>query len=65
MEDLDLVERLSKIAALCPLRIPLTTDGRRWDRCGVLLRSLQNHKFRRRWKRGVSLETLAREYYTS
>jgi len=65
MEDLDLVERLSKIAALRPLRIPLTTDGRRWDRCGVLLRSLQNHKFRRRWKRGVPLETLASEYYAS
>ena len=65
MEDLDLVERLSKIAALRPLRILLTTDGRRWDRCGVLLRSLQNHKFRRRWKRGVPLETLASEYYAS
>ncbi|QNI84626.1 beta-glycosyltransferase/ family 2 [Synechococcus sp. PROS-7-1] len=65
MEDLDLVERLSKIASLRPLHTPLITDGRRWDRCGVLRRSLQNFKLKRRWKQGVSLETLARDYYAS
>ena len=65
MEDLDLVERLSAVGTLRPLRLPLTTDGRRWDRCGVLQRSLQNFKLKRRWKQGVALETLAREYYAS
>ena len=65
MEDLDLVERLSRIAMLRPLHIPLITDGRRWERCGVLQRCLQNFRLKRRWKQGVSLETLARDYYTS
>ena len=63
MEDLDLVERLSHIADLRPIGLPLTTDGRRWDSDGVIKRSWRNAWLRRRWKHGESAEQLATAYY--
>jgi len=63
MEDLDLVERLSRIADLRPIGLPLTTDGRRWDSDGVVKRSWINARLRRRWKQGESAERLAEAYY--
>ena len=62
MEDLDLVERLSKITRLRRVGLLLTTDGRRWDQDGVLRRSWRNAMLRRRWKRGESAEQLACHY---
>ena len=63
MEDLDLVERLSRIADLKRIGLPLTTDGRRWQDDGVLRRSWRNARLRRRWKQGESAERLAEDYY--
>ena len=63
MEDLDLVERLSCIADLRRIGLPLTTDGRRWQSDGVLRRSWRNARLRRRWKQGESAERLAEAYY--
>ena len=63
MEDLDLVQRLSQLTRMRPLGLALTTDGRRWERGGVLRRSLENARFRRRWRRGESPESLAADYY--
>ena len=63
MEDLELVERLSRIAELRRIGLPLTTDGRRWQQDGVLRRSWRNARLRRRWRRGESAEQLAKAYY--
>ena len=63
MEDLDLVQRLSQLTRMRPLGLAVTTDGRRWERGGVLRRSLENARFRRRWRRGESPESLAADYY--
>jgi len=63
MEDLDLVERLSRITDLRRIGLPLTTDGRRWQSDGVMQRSWRNERLRRRWKQGESAERLAAEYY--
>ena len=63
MEDLDLVQRLSQITRLRALGLMITTDGRRWQQGGVLRRSLENARFRRRWRRGESPEELAADYY--
>ena len=63
MEDLELVERLSRIAGLKRIGLPLTTDGRRWQHDGVLRRSWRNVRLRRRWKQGESAEKLAEAYY--
>jgi rSAM/selenodomain-associated transferase 2 len=62
MEDLDLVQRIRPRARLRGLNCPLTTDGRRWDRSGVVQRSWQNAQLRRRWRRGESPERLASLY---
>ena len=63
MEDLELVQRLSRIADLRRIGLPLTTDGRRWQQDGVLRRSWRNARLRRRWRRGESAEQLAKVYY--
>ena len=63
MEDLELVQRLSRIADLRRIGLPLTTDGRRWQQDGVLRRSWRNARLRRRWRRGESAEQLAKAYY--
>lgn len=63
MEDLELVERLCRIADLRRIGLPITTDGRRWQQDGVLRRSWRNAQLRRRWKQGESAEQLAKAYY--
>ena len=63
MEDLELVERLSRIADLRRIGLPLTTDGRRWQQDGVLRRSWRNARLRRRWRQGESAAQLAKAYY--
>jgi hypothetical protein len=63
MEDLDLVQRLSQLTRLRALGLAITTDGRRWQRGGVLRRGLENARLRQRWRRGESPARLAAEYY--
>tara|TARA_B100001093_G_scaffold356615_2_gene341221 strand:- start:12801 stop:13601 length:801 start_codon:yes stop_codon:yes gene_type:complete len=63
MEDLDLVQRLSQLTRLRPLDQSIITDGRRWQRDGVLRRGLVNTWLRYRWQRGESPARLAAEYY--
>jgi rSAM/selenodomain-associated transferase 2 len=63
MEDLDLVERLSRLARLRSLHLALRVDGRRWRRRGVWQTTLANLELRRAWHRGVPAEELVRRYY--
>jgi len=63
MEDLDLVLRLRRQAAIRSLGLPLQVDGRRWRRHGVLGTAWRNAGLRRAWRRGCSAEELARRYY--
>ncbi|MEX1324596.1 MAG: TIGR04283 family arsenosugar biosynthesis glycosyltransferase [Synechococcaceae cyanobacterium] len=63
MEDLDLAQRLRRQASLRSLGAALTVDDRRWRRLGVWRTTLANAALRRAWRRGESLEVLARRYY--
>ena len=63
MEDLELAERLSRLGRLRSLGAALTVDQRRWRRLGVWRTTLANARLRRAWRRGESLEALARRYY--
>ena len=63
MEDLDLVQRLSQVTRLRALGLMITTDGRRWQQGGVLLRCLENAWLRHRWRSGESPACLAADYY--
>jgi len=62
MEDLEFAERFSRSGRFCPLGLPLTVDGRRWRRHGVLATSWRNARLRRAWRRGCSPEALLQRY---
>jgi rSAM/selenodomain-associated transferase 2 len=64
MEDLDLILRLRQRAAIHSLGLPLTVDGRRWRRLGVLATAWRNAALRRAWRRGCSPRDLAGRYYS-
>ena len=65
MEDLDLVERLSKQnrTKLKGLGLSLTTDDRRWRQEGLLNRTWQNALLRHRWRKGEKASRLSASYY--
>ena len=62
MEDLDLVERLSKVAPLRSLNCALLTSGERWQKRSVLVQALRNARLRWLWRQGRSTEQLLRIY---
>lgn len=62
MEDLDLVERLTRCTPIGLLAAGLLVDGRRWLGLGVLRTAWSNAGLRRAWRRGVSPVVLARYY---
>jgi len=63
MEDLDLIQRLQPLAPIRRLGQPLTIDGRRWKRDGVLRTAQRNAALRRDWRQGAIAEALAQRYY--
>ncbi len=65
MEDLDLVLRLGQRTQLRSLGLPLRVSERRWRQLGIWRTALRNLRLRRAWRRGVSVEQLARFYYGS
>jgi rSAM/selenodomain-associated transferase 2 len=62
MEDVLLVRRLARRGRLRPLPIPITVSARRWERDGVLRRTLHNWAILGRWLLGASPESLAKRY---
>ena len=62
MEDLDLVERLSKVSTLRSLNRALVTSARRWQRRSVLAQAWRNARLRWLWRQGRSTEQLLRIY---
>ncbi|TVS02982.1 MAG: glycosyltransferase [Cyanobium sp. PLM2.Bin73] len=63
MEDLELVQRLSRRGRLRSLGAALLVDGRRWRRLGVWRTTLANAGLRRAWRRGEAPELLEQRYY--
>jgi rSAM/selenodomain-associated transferase 2 len=63
MEDLDLVQRLRRLARLRSLGAAVRVDPRRWRQRGIWRTTLDNARLRRQWRRGVDAATLARRYY--
>ena len=62
MEDLDLVERLSKVTTLRSLNCALLTSGQRWQKRSVLMQAWRNARLRRLWRQGRSADKLLRMY---
>ena len=64
MEDIDLILRLSKKHKLKPIGIPLFTDSKKWRRVNILQQSLKNARLRHKWKSGIDLIKISKEYYS-
>ena len=62
MEDLDLVERLSKVATIRSLNCALLTSAARWQHRSVLMQAWRNARLRWLWRQGRSADQLLRTY---
>ncbi len=62
MEDLDLVERLGKVATLRSLNCALLTSAQRWQKRSVLAQAWRNARLRWLWRHGRSTKQLLRIY---
>jgi len=62
MEDLDLVQRLQRLGCVVLAPAAIMVSGRRWQRLGVWRSCLRNAKLRAAWRKGVSVELLAKRY---
>lgn len=62
MEDVALVRRIGRVGRLQEIRAPLVVSPRRWQRDGVVRRTLRNQGILLRWLLGASPERLAERY---
>ena len=63
MEDLDFIERVTKIASLKCINLPLITNGRKWMDTNIIKRAFINARLRKKWKQGYSAKKISKEYY--
>ncbi|MGB3455249.1 MAG: hypothetical protein WBG08_12035 [Litorimonas sp.] len=61
-EDVDMVERVRRVARLRPLPVAMTTDVSRHRRDGLWRRGLRNLRLLWRYKRGADLDALLKAY---
>jgi hypothetical protein len=62
MEDVALVRALGRVTRVRLLDATVTVSARRWQRDGVVRRTLANWRLLARWLLGASPERLARAY---
>jgi hypothetical protein len=63
MEDIELTRRLKRVGRLAPLRLPVTTAARKWEREGVARTVLLMWTLRLLRLSGVGPDRLHRWYY--
>ena len=63
MEDLDFVKRLKSKENLRVLNFPIYTSSRKWEKTNIFQQAFNNWKFRRRWLKGESIESIYIDYY--
>ncbi len=63
MEDLDFIKRLKNKENLRVLNFPIYTSSRKWEKNNIFLQAFNNWKFRRRWLKGESIESIYIDYY--
>ena len=63
MEDVDFFRRLNNKKNLKQLNLPIFTSSRKWERTNIILQSLKNWSFRRRWIKGESINSIYYDYY--
>ena len=63
MEDLDFIKRLKNKENLRVLNFPIYTSSRKWEKTNIFQQAFNNWKFRRRWLKGESIESIYSDYY--
>ncbi len=63
MEDLDFIKRLTNKENLRVLNFPIYTSSRKWEKNNIFQQAFNNWKFRRRWLKGESIESIYIDYY--
>ena len=63
MEDVDFLRRLKNKKDLKQLNLAIFTSSRKWERTNIFLQAFKNWKFRRRWLKGESIESIYSDYY--
>ena len=63
MEDIDFITRLKNKKNLKLLKLPIYTSSRKWEKTNFLLQALKNWKYRRRWLKGESINSIYNDYY--
>ena len=63
MEDLDFIKRLKSKENLRVLNFPIYTSSRKWEKTNIFQQAFYNWKFRRRWLKGESIESIYSDYY--
>ena len=63
MEDLDFIKRLTNKENLRVLNFPIYTSSRKWEKTNIFQQAFNNWKFRRRWLKGESIESIYIDYY--
>ena len=63
MEDLDFIKRLKSKENLRVLNFPIYTSSRKWEKTNIFQQAINNWKFRRRWLKGESIESIYIDYY--
>ena len=64
MEDLDFIIRINQKTLLKPLGLAIETSSRKYLKGNVITNSIKNAILRHKWKRGESIEKLAKSYYS-
>lgn len=64
MEDIDLIQRISRLNKLKGLKANLITDARRWEKVSIIKNTIRNALLRYRWSKGEDPEKLFNEYYS-
>ena len=63
MEDFDFINRINNKKNLKQLNFPIFTSARKWEQTNIILQTLKNYNFRRRWLRGESIKSIYSDYY--
>ena len=63
MEDVELSIKLKKLSKPFCIGVPLTTDSRRWEKCGVWKTIFLMWRLRFKYQLGVGAEQLHKQYY--
>jgi len=63
MEDVDFLRRLNNKKDLKQINCPIFISSRKWERTNIFIQAYRNWKFRRRWLKGESINSIYSDYY--